>query len=122
MNIFRTNSPYLTCLTLSDAISSTNLLGKFAQLPDHHIQCRLLVSWVQTHFNLGKTYVYALQHILDDRVPNGGHLASWLPLAQSWTSWELLSHDWIEQWTAATLLYYGHHLMLGPGIIEHKYA
>jgi hypothetical protein len=58
-----------------------------------------------TGFNLQKTYVDCLQHILDEGVPDGGQLASWLPMAWSRSSWELLSRDGINQRTAKMLLY-----------------
>ena len=34
-------------------------------------------------FNLRKTYVDALQDMLDEGIPDSGQLASWLPMMQS---------------------------------------
>ena len=106
-----------------------NQIGKFACLPDHRIPRQFLTSWVarcrqpagRTCYNLRKTYVHALQHVLDEGVDDSGLLATWLPMAQSQESWEALSHDWIKQRTAYTLYHYGCHPLLEPGVCEDKY-
>jgi hypothetical protein len=105
-----------------------NQLGKFARLPSHRLQRRLLAAWVHQPRQRGRprhmlrhSYVDALQHIIGEHIPDDGALSTWMPMANSQTSWEELSHEWIARRTANTMLTYGRHPLLGVGVREDKY-
>jgi len=71
---------------------------------------------------LRHSYIDSLQHILGGDVPNNGALTAWINTAQMRESWDTISCDWIERRQAITLYTYGHHLLLGNRLSNHKCA